>query len=155
MNTLSGDCHLTYVADTTAPGCDLVRQWLREFNWSVNPDFMEKFHQAEHEARPLVILASASGETIGGLFAETQLSWLRISIMAVSPGHRSQGIGSRMLAEAEQEALRRHCQYSYVDTMEYQAPGFYLAHGYELAGILPDWDSHGHAKKFFIKHLRP
>ena len=33
------------LADTSAPGCDLVRQWLREHNWSANPAFMELLQQ--------------------------------------------------------------------------------------------------------------
>lgn len=90
---------------------------------------------------------------MGGLFAETQLSWLRISIMAVSPEWRSQGIGAALLAEAEREAIVRGCKYAYVDTMQYQAPRFYLAHGFVIAGQIPDWDSHGHAKLYLSKRL--
>jgi ribosomal protein S18 acetylase RimI-like enzyme len=86
-------------------------------------------------------------------FAETQLSWLRISIMAVSPAWRSQGIGAALLAEAERDAIVRGCRHAYVDTMDYQAPGFYEAHGFEIAGKIPDWDSNGHAKIYLSKRL--
>lgn len=146
--------NLVKAAETSAPGCDLVRQWLREHNWAVNPAFMEKLHQPEHEARPLILLTHANGETVGGLIAETQLSWLRISIMSVHPEWRSKGIGTALLAEAERLAIERGCKHAYVDTMEYQAPQFYLAHGFELAGQIPDWDSHGHSKMYFSKHLQ-
>ena len=146
--------NLVKAADTSAPGCDLVRQWLREHNWAVNPAFMEKLHQPEHEAQPLILLTHANGETVGGLIAETQLSWLRISIMSVHPEWRARGIGSALLAEAERLAIERGCKHAYVDTMEYQAPQFYLAHGFQLAGQIPDWDSHGHSKMYFSKHLQ-
>jgi len=146
--------NLVKAEDTSAPGCDLVRQWLREHNWAVNPSFMEQLQQPQHAAQPLILLTQANGETVGGLIAETQLSWLRISIMSVHPEWRSKGIGTALLAEAGRLAIERGCKHAYVDTMEYQAPHFYLAHGFELVGQIPDWDSHGHSKMYFSKHLQ-
>jgi GNAT superfamily N-acetyltransferase len=146
--------NLANVADTLAPGCDLVRQWLREHNWTANPDFMEQLQQPEHQARPLVLLATANSGVVGGLFAETQLAWLRVSIMAVSPEWRSQGIGAALLSKAEQQAIVRGCKYAYADTMEYQAPRFYLAHGFGIVGQIPDWDSRGHTKLYLSKRLQ-
>ena len=114
---------------------------------------MEKLHLPEHQARPLVLLVRAGDTVVGGLFAETQLSCLRISIMSVDPKWRSQGVGTALLTEAERQAVARGCQYAYVDTMEYQAPDFYLARGFQIAGEIPDWDSHGHRKFFLTKRL--
>lgn len=142
------------VTDSSVPDCDLVRQWLREHNWTANPDFMEQLQQPEHQARALVLLARRDARVVGGLLAETQMAWLRISIMAVSPECRSQGIGAALLAEAERQAVERGCKHVYVDTMEYQAPRFYLAHGFSIVGQIPDWDSRGHAKLYFSKDLR-
>jgi GNAT superfamily N-acetyltransferase len=146
--------HFTSASDTSAPGCDLVRQWLREHNWTANPAFMEQLQQPEHASQPLILLTHANDNVIGGVFAETQLSWLRISILSVHPAWRSQGIGSALLAEAERLAVARGCKHAYVDTMEYQAPHFYLSHGFEKVGQIPDWDSHGHSKLFFTKPLQ-
>ena len=64
---------------------------------------------------------------------------------------RGQGNGAGMLQVAEAEAIRRGCQYAYVDTMDYQAPEFYQRLSYTIAGQLDDWDSHGHAKLFLVK----
>jgi GNAT superfamily N-acetyltransferase len=153
MNPETRNWSLASVVDTLAPGCDLVRQWLREHNWEANPGFMEQLRKPEHQMKPLVLLAYSNSEVAGGLFAETQLSWLRISIMAVSPEWRARGIGAELLAEAERQAVTRGCKYAYVDTMDYQAPRFYLAHGFEIVGQIPDWDSHGHTKLHLSKHL--
>jgi GNAT superfamily N-acetyltransferase len=153
MSLTSTDWGIASAPDTAAPGCDLVRQWLREHNWSANPDFMEQLQRPEHEAQPLVLLANAGSALVGGLFAETQLAWLRISIMAIDPAWRSRGIGAGLLAEAERQALARGCKYAYVDTMEYQAPRFYTAHGFAVVGEIPDWDSAGHAKFYLSKCL--
>jgi len=142
------------VADTSAPACDLVRQWLRDHNWSANPAFMELLQQPDQQARPLNLLATADDRVVGGLFAETQLAWLRISIMSVDPECRSKGIGTSLLAEAERQAITRGCKHAYVDTMDYQAPRFYLAHGFTVVGEIADWDSHGHSKLFLSKRLQ-
>jgi GNAT superfamily N-acetyltransferase len=154
MNPASTPWSIAPAADTSAPGCDAVREWLREYNWKTNPEFMAQVHQPQHEGRPLVLLATAGSEVVGGLFAETQLAWLRISIMSVSPAWRSRGIGAALLAHAEREAAGRGCVYAYVDTMDYQAPRLYFAHGYRVVGEIADWDSHGHCKYFFTKELR-
>ena len=145
---------LSNVADTSAPGCELVRQWLREYNWAANSDFMARMEQPENRPRTLVLLANTDSEIVGGLFAETQLAWLRISIVAVDPNWRSQGVGTALLREAEREAIVRECKYAYVDTMDYQAQGFYVAQGFTQIGEIPDWDSCGHSKLYFSKHLR-
>ena len=144
---------LTTVPDTSAPGCDLVCQWLREHNWAVNADYMEQRQLPKHEARSLVLLANVDSRIVGGLFSETQFAWLHISILAVDPDYRSRGFGAALLAEAERQARVRGCKYAYVDTMEYQAPRFYLAHGFGIVGRIPDWDSRGHAKLHLSKSL--
>ena len=153
MGAASDHLEIAAVPDSSAAGCDLVRNWLREHNWTTNPDFMEQLHQPEHQARALVLLARRDARVVGGLIAETQMAWLRISIMSVSPECRSQGIGAALLAEAERQAVGRGCRHVYVDTMEYQAPRFYLAHGFNMVGQIPDWDSRGHAKMYLSKDL--
>jgi GNAT superfamily N-acetyltransferase len=94
-----------------------------------------------------------TGNIAGGLVAETQFAWLKISIMAVREDTRDQGIGSALLLAAEAEAQQRGCRYAFVDTMDYQAPAFYERLGYRIVGQIPDWDSHGHAKIYLTKTL--
>lgn len=154
MKTTATGFSITAAADTSAPGCDLVRQWLRELNWSANPAFMELLQQPHQQARPLILLAKEGARVVGGLFAETQLAWLRISIMSVDPQWRSKSIGTALLAEAERQAITRGCQHAYVDTMDYQAPRFYQAHGFTVVGEIIDWDSQGHSKLFLSKPLQ-
>ncbi|HEY1064779.1 MAG TPA: GNAT family N-acetyltransferase [Pirellulales bacterium] len=137
-----------------ARGCDCVRGWLRDHNRRTNPRFMELLERPEHERRPLTILAWSGEEVVGGIFADTQLKWLRIDLMAVAPERRNQGVGTGLLKAAEEEAVARGCQYAFVDTMDYQAPRFYLAHGFEVVGRVADWDSDGHEKLYFCKSLR-
>jgi GNAT superfamily N-acetyltransferase len=127
---------------------------LRRHNQTSNPLFWEKLDQPEHEARALNLFAFGPDDSVlGGLFATTRFSWLKIDVMATTLEHRHKGVGRALVAEAERIARERGCRYAYVDTMEYQAPRFYPQLGYRLVGTLPDWDSHGHAKLFFVKDL--
>jgi GNAT superfamily N-acetyltransferase len=133
--------------------CTMVRTWLREFNHRANPTFMTLRELPEHQPRELVLLACEESQFAGGLIGQTQFDWLKIDIMAVDPARRGRGIGTALVAAAEREAAIRGCQYAYVDTMSYQAPGFYQRLGYNVAGELPNWDSHGHGKFFLFKRL--
>jgi len=133
---------------------EAVNVELRRHNERANPTYWEKSGQSENNERPLNLFAFApDGVVIGGLFASTRFSWLKISRMATKQDRRNEGIGHALLARAETIARERGCKHAYVDTMEYQAPDFYVRYGYRLAGTLEDWDSHGHKKFFLVKDL--
>ncbi len=127
---------------------------LRRHNQRANSAFWARREEAGHEPWPLHLFAfGAQRKVLGGLFATTQFSWLKVELMATSEERRGQGIGRSLLLEAEKIARERGCCYAYVDTMEYQAPRFYEKAGYRCAGKIEDWDSHGHSKLFFVKDL--
>ena len=90
---------------------------------------------------------------IGGILGGTYWGWLYVDILWVDEKYRRQGLGSKLLAEAEKEAIRRGCHHVHVDTMSWQAPGFYKKHGYEVIGILPDIPQ-GNQKYLLMKALR-
>lgn len=136
-----------------SPEIDQVHSWLREFNWNANPAFMKLATQDESFSHPLLLLARHEGILVGGLIGERVLAWLKISIMAVDPAYRGRGVGTSLLLDAEQRAREMGCQYLYADTMQYQAPHFYTTRGFQIAGQIPNWDSHGHTKFFLTKEL--
>ncbi|QDU25915.1 putative acetyltransferase [Anatilimnocola aggregata] len=149
-----GAVRIEIVNDPAAELREAVNVELRTFNREQNPAWYAARAATENDAQPLHIFAfSPGGQVCGGLFAETQFHWLKISILAVNSALRGHGIGTRLVQQAEATALARGCRYAYLDTMEYQAPIFYQRLGYQIAGTLPDWDSHGHAKFFLTKKL--
>jgi GNAT superfamily N-acetyltransferase len=126
--------------------------WLRDHNLEKNGPFFEAMERGA--SKPLAVTARDDhGAVLGGLIGETLLNWLRVHVMAVSPGSRNSGIGTRLLAHAEEEARARGCTHAYVDTMSHQSPEFYRKLGYSEVGHISNWDSHGHAKHFFTKRL--
>ncbi len=121
-----------------------VRESLMQFNEArVGADGHTSLNLVEHDA---------DGTVIGGLLGGTYWGWMYVDILWVDENHRQKGIGSKLLAEAEREALRRGCHHVHLDTMSWQAPDFYQKHGYEVIGILPDIPS-GHQKYLLQKTL--
>jgi hypothetical protein len=57
-----------------------------------------------------------------------------------------------MMAQAEAEAIRRGCRHAHVDTIDFQAPDFYLKLGYTVWGVLDDIPP-GHRRIFLKKDL--
>ena len=66
---------------------------------------------------------------------------------------RRRGLGARLVAAAELEAVRRGCREMHLDTHSYQAPGFYRRLGYEEIGVLPGWPDERSTRLFFRKRL--
>jgi GNAT superfamily N-acetyltransferase len=75
---------------------------------------------------------------VGGLTGGTYWGWLYVARLWIQESLRGQGFGSRLLQDAEQEAVRRGCHHVYLDTHELQALPFYLKHGYTVFGELSD-----------------
>jgi GNAT superfamily N-acetyltransferase len=148
------EMHFKLLAALDGVQQEAIHIQLREFNRAGNAAFFHARDLPENAPRPLnVVVCDAAGTIVGGLIAETEFQWLKISIMAVAQHLRRRGIGRQLVALAEQEAKARGCRHAYLDTMDYQAPNFYRQLGYQLVGTLENWDSHGHAKLFFTKEL--
>jgi len=115
-------------ADAEAAKC--LTDGLRAFNAAKIGD---------EELRPLQVLVrdEASGAILGGVIGRTWLGLLIIQTVYLEEGLRGQDIGRRMMAEAEAEARRRGCRGGVVDTISFQAPGFYQRLGWRCFGEIP------------------
>ena len=82
----------------------------------------------------------------------TSLDWLFLRWLWVAEAHRKRGIGSQLLAGAEETARKSDCRAAYVDTFTFQAPEFYERHGYREFARLPDFPR-GHARIWLSKLL--
>jgi GNAT superfamily N-acetyltransferase len=78
--------------------------------------------------------------------------WLFIQWLWVAEPYRKQGVGSRLLSQAESAARENGCRGAYVDTFAFQAPLFYPRHGYREFGRLNDFPP-GHARIWLSKAL--
>ena len=66
---------------------------------------------------------------------------------------RGSGIGSRLLRAFEDEARRRGCRNAVLYTISFQAPDFYVKHGWTVFGQVP-CDPPGTSRVFLSKDLR-
>ncbi|GAA2485955.1 GNAT family N-acetyltransferase [Winogradskya humida] len=109
---------------------------------------------SDDEAALSVRLTADDGTLLGGLTGWTRGGCGGITSLWIAPQARGTGLGSRLILAAEAEIVRRGCDRVVVATMSFQAPGFYLRHGYREVGLTPDMPD-GTAKHHFHKHLTP
>ncbi len=116
-------------------------------------DSYNMLHAQAMNYHPLVILlCDQSGKIVGGLNGETYWGWLHVDALWVDEAVRGQDFGSQLLEMAEQEALRRGCKGSHLDTMSFQAQPFYEKCGYTVWGVLEDVPE-GHRRIYMKKKL--
>ena len=106
-------------------------------------DLIRSYNRSKREvaeSEPLnLYVEDEHGEIMAGLVAETFGNWLEIEYLFVKEDIRGQGIGSQLLQQAESEAKKRNCRFAFVNTYQFQAPGFYQKQGYKEVFILKDY----------------
>ena len=88
---------------------------------------------------------------IGGLTGKTYWNYLDIGFLWVHQDKRKSGIASRLLSLAEAEAKQRGCEFSMLDTYEFQALGFYKKQGYCEFGRLEGYC--GKYERYYLKKV--
>lgn len=101
-----------------------------------------------------IFLRDAGGSIRAGLVGDTRWGWLHVSLLWVEEPLQGQGWGSRLLAEAEREAVARGCRGVFLDTLSTQAPDFYRHRGYEVVGAVEGFPP-GHRLVYLTKSLAP
>ena len=99
-----------------------------------------------------IFLRDPDGEIVGGLLGEIWGGWLEVKYIWIAEPHRGQGHASTLLREAERFALARGCHAAHLDSYTFQAPDFYVKHGYHVFGVLDDYPP-GHQRVFLRKTL--
>lgn len=100
----------------------------------------------------LMLQNPQSGETVGGLWGRTLYEWLYINLLFVPETWRGMGTGTKLMQQAETEAVRRGCRGALVDTFSFQARPFYERLGYQVVGTVPDYPP-GHTCYFLSRRF--
>ena len=99
-----------------------------------------------------VVVRDAAGAVIGGLWGTTSYRWLFVRYLVLPATMRGQGIGTRLMAAAQDEARRRDCLGMWLDTFSFQAEGFYHKLGFATFGTIADYPPGG-ARHFLAKRF--
>lgn len=102
-------------------------------------DEYNRTHTNTTHSTPLNLLVTdtSTNAIVAGLSGRTSLGVLFIDIIFLPPRLRLAGLGTKLLKEAEVEAVRRGCVRAVVYTISFQAPDFYQRRGYNIFGIVP------------------
>jgi GNAT superfamily N-acetyltransferase len=124
---------------------------------AVITDGLRAYNEAQvggSDGRPLAILVHDpdTKNVTGGLLGRTYLGLLTVERFFLPEDLRRYRLGSRILAMAEEEAQRRGCTRGVLSTLHFQAPGFYLKQGWEVAARI-DCDPPGHRRFYMTKKL--
>ena len=123
----------------------VITEGLRAYN-------TEKAGYDDYQPLAVFVTDPATGKVLGGLHGGSYLGQLRVDRFFLPEDHRRDRIGSRVLKMAEEEGCKRGCTRVTLNTMEIQAPGFYLKQGYEMAAKL-DCPSPGITRYVMTKKL--
>jgi GNAT superfamily N-acetyltransferase len=101
-----------------------------------------------------VLVTDHNDEVRGGLLGRTSLGLLFVDLFYLPPEMRRSGIGSRVFAMGEEEAVRRGCMSGVLFTISFQAPGFYPRHGWREVARIPCLPA-GTSRVVMSKNLTP
>ncbi|WP_395695666.1 GNAT family N-acetyltransferase [Nocardioides sp.] len=105
-------------------------------------------------ARELTVrIQDGAGELAAGMSGWTWGVAAGIGMTWVRADTRGAGLGGRLLAEFEAEAMTRGCTHVFVTSFTFQAPGFYERHGYREIFRWEDVPVVGAADVHFRKEL--
>jgi len=123
----------------------VIQEGLRAYN-------TEKAGFDDYKPLAVFVTDPATGKVLGGLYGGSYLGQLRVDRFFLPEDLRRDRIGSQVLRMAEEEGRKRGCTRVALNTLEIQAPGFYLKQGYTMAAKL-DCDPPGVTRYLMTKRL--
>ncbi len=75
---------------------------------------------------------NSEGDIIAGIQGSTYYGCLYVNLLYVAPQVRNEGLGTKLLNEAEKLGRRRNCTFATLTTMDWEALPFYQGRGYDI-----------------------
>jgi GNAT superfamily N-acetyltransferase len=115
------------IRQSTNDDTNYVRKKLNEFNSKHVPNGIYE---------EINLCFKDKDEIVAGLNSAISWNWMEIDILWVDDIYRGQGLGRRLLEEAERIARAKSCTFIKLNTFSFQAPEFYKKYGYEVMAII-------------------
>lgn len=125
---------------------EIITGFLNQYNQERAVSFEDEINE------DVEIVIYDDEKIVGGIIARSLWGTLEIKRLAVHPGYRHKGIGSKLISAAETEAKRRKCNYLSLNTFSYQAPEFYEKLGFIKVGTEQDFPR-GFSRYFYQKKI--
>jgi GNAT superfamily N-acetyltransferase len=109
-------------------------------------------HLGKQKYKRLAISLRERGKVVGGIVGELWTTVLFIQLFWIEQKLRGKDYGTGLIKAIEDEARRLGAKRSYVDTMSFQAPGFYRTCGYEEFGSIDGYPN-GVTRHWLTKSL--
>jgi|ERR1700751_1365018 GNAT superfamily N-acetyltransferase len=109
-------------------------------------------HMGTQRLKGVAVSLKDRGKIVGGIVGQIWTTVLFIQWFWIDQKVRGQDYGTKLIAAIEDEARRLGATRSYVDTMSFQAPGFYRSCGYEEFGAIDGYPG-GVTRHWFTKSL--
>jgi len=106
----------------------------------------------KQKSRSVAVSLKDRGKVVGGIVGHLWATVLFIQYFWIDQKQRGKGHGTKLIAAIEDEARRQGAIQAHVDTMSFQAPGFYRSCGYEEFGTLKGYPG-GVTRHSFTKSL--
>lgn len=137
--------HIQFMLNPPKNIKDLIYNGLKSFNLKHFPD---------EEMQSLACVAEdPGGNFLGGLTGQIFTNTLFVEFLWLDDSNRSAGIGSKLMAEVEQQAKQLGVTDIYLDTYTFQAPGFYAKLSFEEVGRYTGFPTRGVDKIFLQKKI--
>lgn len=124
---MTGDPFLTVAAQRDPLAEAAITNGLTAYN-------REVFGRVDSLILDILVRDDNSGGGVGGLLGHSSLGMLFLDLFYLPRQLRGAGLGSRVIALAEEEGRQRGCTAAFVYAVTFQAPGFYQRHGYRRLG---------------------
>ncbi len=130
---------------------------LTDRDMEVMVDGMLAYHASKGHPRKVdkysITIKDEEGKLVGCVMVSFLWNGMEIGTLWVDETKRGQGLGTKLMAMAEDEGKRRGATFAYTNTFTWQAPGFYEKLGYTLYGKLEDFPA-GNELSYYRKDLK-
>jgi GNAT superfamily N-acetyltransferase len=106
---------------------------LNAYHETAHPDI-----EVPQSKRFVLRVTDNQGLLVGGTLIWAYWGWVDVSLLALEPHVRGQGVGRRLVAAIEAKAREEGCSRLRVETFEHEL-GFYQGLGYRIIGHLEDY----------------